>query len=136
MPLFHSGHLKRLFFSFRPFRFLDATVFLTLLFILCCFPRVTFTLWALLIPVAVDSLSDPQFSWVQFFRTSFFFRYATVAWQDTFFLQAAAKFLRDPQFPRVSSFGSLRHPSAHFRPLRRFFRPSTDFTTAFSLATS
>jgi hypothetical protein len=45
-------------------------------------------------------LRDPQFSWDPLFLKSFIFRHATVAWMDSFFLQAAANFLRDPQFPR------------------------------------
>jgi hypothetical protein len=42
---------------------------------------------------------------------------------------------RDPQPPRVSSFGSPRRPAARCRPLCRFFRPPTGFTTASSVGT-
>jgi hypothetical protein len=46
-------------------------------------------------------------------------RRTTAARRDTF-LPAEANFLRDPQSPRVSSFGSPRGPAAKFRPLCRF----------------
>jgi hypothetical protein len=72
---------------------------------------------------------------VHLFLTMFLLRHVTLARRDIF-LQAAANFLRDPQSPRVSSFGSPRRPAASFRPLCRFFIVPEDFTKASSVGTS
>jgi hypothetical protein len=47
-------------------------------------------------------------------------RHATVARWGTF-LQAVANFIRGPQSPRVSFFGSPRRPAACLLPLCCFF---------------
>jgi hypothetical protein len=65
---------------------------------------------------AANSSRGPQFPWVRIFLKTFFLRHATLARRDTF-LQAAVNFLRDLQYPRVSSFGSPRRPAACFQPL-------------------
>jgi hypothetical protein len=131
MPFLHSGPFKFLFSSVRPFRVLGAMSF-PCLCNPCSLPGATFAPRVVLIPAAANSLHGPQFSWVLIFLMRFLFRHATVAQLDTF-LQAAANFLRDPQSPRVSSFGSPRRPAADLLPLCRFFRPLTGFTTASSL---
>jgi hypothetical protein len=87
-----------------------------------------------LIQSTTNSFEDSLFTWIQIFPVMFLFHPATVAWWDTF-LQAATNFLWDPQFPRVSFFGSPCRPTVNFQPLHRFFCPLTDFTTAFSLGT-
>jgi hypothetical protein len=74
-------------------------------------------------------LRDPQFPQVRIFLTKFPLRRATAERRDTF-LQVAVNFLRDPQSPRVSSFGFSRRPAGKFRALCRFFRPLTGFITA------
>jgi hypothetical protein len=51
-------------------------------------------------------------------------------------LQVAAKFLQDPQFSQVSSFGFLHHLAARCRPLCHLFSVPEDFTAASSLETS
>jgi hypothetical protein len=75
--------------------------------------RITCAQWVVLIPAMANSLHHPQISWVPVLRKSFLFRHTTAAWRDTF-LQAAANFLRDPQFPRIRSFGSLHRPAVDF----------------------
>jgi hypothetical protein len=89
----------------------------------------------ILISTMANSLRCPQISWVPVLRKIFLFRHTIAAWQDTF-LQAAANFLRDLQFPRVSSFGSPRHPAVDFQPLRRCFSPLTGITATSSLRIS
>jgi hypothetical protein len=73
--------------------------------------------------------------WVQIFLKTFPLRHANAAQQDTF-LQAAANFLWDPQYLRVSSFGYPCHPAARCQPLCPFFIVPEDFTVASSVGTS
>jgi hypothetical protein len=94
--------------------------------------RATPARWVIIIPVAANSLRDPQFPWVQIFLKMFPLSHATAAGRDTF-LQAAANFLRDPQSPRVSFSGSPRHPAPRCPPLCRFFNAPEDFTAAHSM---
>jgi hypothetical protein len=124
MPFLHSGLLHNLFSYVPPFGLFGETssLFCTLRF--CPAQRVIF------LPAVVTSFRGSRFPLVQDFLKMFLLRHATVAWRDTF-LQAAANFFRDPQSPRVSSFGSPRHPAACFQPLCRLFRPLTGFTTAY-----
>jgi hypothetical protein len=106
--------LKLLLLSgpFRSLFFLGTALSLFCPLRLCPAERVTF------LPAEVISFHGPQFPWVQdFLKTAGHF---------------SAKFIRDPQFPRVSSFDSPRRPAACFLPLFRFFRPSVGFTTASS----
>jgi hypothetical protein len=81
------------------------------------------------------SFRGPQFPWVRILLKKFPSRRATAARRDTF-LQTAANFLRDPQSPRVSSFGSPRRRAARCRPLCHFFSVPEDFTAASSVGTS
>jgi hypothetical protein len=127
IPVMHCGPFRHLFSNVPPFGLLHVYRDIFLLR-LCHAQRVTF------FPAAV-TFRSPQFAWVQDFLKMFLLRHATVAGRDSF-LQAAASFFRDPQSPRVSSFGSPRRPAACFRPLCRFFRRSTGFATASSLGTS
>jgi hypothetical protein len=124
MPFLHSGPLKHLFPSVRPFRVLGAMSSFLCLCSLCSLPRATFAQRVVLVPAAANSLHGPQFSWVPIFLKMFLFRNATVA-QQAIFLQAAANFFQYPQSLRVSSFGSPRRPAAGFLALCRFFRPLT-----------
>jgi hypothetical protein len=91
--------------------------------------------WVILLPAGANSFRGPQFPWVWIFLKMFLLRLATAARRDTF-LQAAANFLREPQTPRVSSFGSPRRPAARCWPLCRFFIVPEDITTASSVGTS
>jgi hypothetical protein len=93
-----------------------------------------FCMVGILIQAVVNLLRGPHFPWVRIFLTTFFLRHATPVQQDIF-LQAAANYLPDPQFPRVSSIGSPRCTAASARPLCCFFRPSAGFTMASSLGT-
>jgi hypothetical protein len=61
--------------------------------------------------------------------------HATFAWQDTF-LQAAANFLLDPQYPQVLFFGFWRRSADRFRTLRPFLGPPTDVPAASPLGIS
>jgi hypothetical protein len=97
--------------------------------------RATSVLWVILLPAEDNFFRGAQFPWARIFLKTFLLRRATAARRDIF-LQAAANFFRDPQSPWVSSFGSLRHLTASFRPPRRFFIVSEDFTAAFSVGTS
>jgi hypothetical protein len=129
VPVLHSGPLQLLLSFIRPFGLLGATSSLFCPLRLCLAQRVTF------LPAAVTDFRCVQFPWVQDFLKMFFLRHATVARRETF-LRAATNFFWDPQSPRVSSFGSPRRPAANFRPLCRFFRPSTGFTMASSSGVS
>jgi hypothetical protein len=62
-------------------------------------------------------------------------RRATLA-RQVILLQEAANFFRDPQRPRVGSFGFPRCPTARCRSPCRFFNAPKDFTETSSLGTS
>jgi hypothetical protein len=68
-----------------------------------------------------------QFTQVQIFLKTFPLCCVIAVRWDTI-LQAAANLLRDPQFPRISSFGFPRNPAVSLRPLCRFFHHFTGFT--------
>jgi hypothetical protein len=127
IPVLHCGPIRHLFSNVPPFVLLHVYRGIFLLR-LCPAQRVTF-------PAAVTSFRGPQFPWVQDFLKTFLLRHATVARRGPF-LQAAASFFRDPQSPRVSSFGSPRRPATCFRQLCRLFRPLTRITATSSLGTS
>jgi hypothetical protein len=111
MHFLQSWPFHRLFSSVRPLRVLG--VMLSLVeYSLTKFPslRATLAQRVMFLPAA-NSCRGPQFAWVLDFLKMFLLHHATVARRDTC-LQAAANFFRDPQSPRVSSFGSPRCPAA------------------------
>jgi hypothetical protein len=103
------------------------------IFLSACIFRATSARWLVLLRAAASLLWHP--SWVRSFLKASLLRRASVARRDTF-LQAVANFIRDPQIPRVSFFGSPRRPAACLLLLCRFFRPLTGFTTRSSMGTS
>jgi hypothetical protein len=135
-PPLHSGFFRSLFPSFSRFLISCSAWFLAQS-LLTKFSLIHATLArrVVLIPAMANSLCCPQISWVPVLQKSFLFRHTTAAWWDTF-LQAAANFLWDPQFPRVSSFGCPRHPAVDFRTLRRLLGFATSITATSSLGTS
>jgi hypothetical protein len=119
MPFLHSVSFQRLFSNVRPLWVSCFTLFWSYLLQSNFLRRSTFVLWVIL-PAATISFRGPQFPWIRIFQKTFILRRATAALRDTF-LQLASNVLRDPQSPRVSSFGSPRLPAARYRPLCRFF---------------
>jgi hypothetical protein len=112
MPLLRFVFFKRLLFFVRPFQVLGVMLSSPCFCNACSVPRVIFALRVIILLAAVSVLRSPQFTTVQVFLKTFLLRCSTVAWRDTF-LHEAANFLQDPQFPRVSSFGSPRRPTAN-----------------------
>jgi hypothetical protein len=129
MPLLHSEPIQRFILDVHPVGALGALLSLACLWSLCSSPRVTFALWAILIPAGENSFRGPQLSWVPIVLTSVLCRHVTFAWRDTF-LQAAANFLLDSRFPRVLFFLFWRRSAARFSTLRRFLGPPTGITAA------
>jgi hypothetical protein len=129
LPVLHCGLLRHLFLKAPPVGILCAN------FSLFCTLRLCVAQWVTFFLDAVTSFCGPQFPWVQDFLKTFLLRHATVAGRDAF-LYAAGSFFRDPQSPRLSSFGSPRRPADYFRPLCRHYLPLTGITTASLLGTS
>jgi hypothetical protein len=96
--------------------------------------RAIFARWLIPLRATASLFWGPQFSRVEDILKMILLHHATVARRDTF-LQAEANFIRDPQIPRVSSFGSSRRPAACFLQLCLVFRPLTGFITASMLGT-
>jgi hypothetical protein len=113
MPRLHFVFFKRLFFFVRPFQVLGAMLSSPCFCNPCSMPHATFAQGVVLIPATAHSLRGPQSSSVRIFLETFLLHRATVARRHTF-LQAAANFLWNPKFPRVSSFGSPRRPQSTF----------------------
>jgi hypothetical protein len=57
--------------------------------------------WAIFLPAMVSLFRSLHFYWVPVFFKRFLLRHVTAAQLDTF-LQSAANFLPDPQYPQVS----------------------------------
>jgi hypothetical protein len=129
-PFLHSGPLKRLFSSVRPFRILGAMSF-PCLCSPCSLPRATFVQWVVLIPAAANSLRGPQFSWGRISLKRFPFRHATLARRDTF-LPAAVKLLLDSQLASIYPFGFWQRPAARFSSLPHFLSLPTGIAAASS----
>jgi hypothetical protein len=97
--------------------------------------RATSAQRVVLILVAANYFRRPHFSWIRIFLKKFLLRHANFARQEPF-LQAAANFLLDSQFPWVLLFFLWRRSAARLQTLRRFLGSPTGITAASPLGIS